>query len=501
MANLITLMASNGKEVEFYDDIRAKGGMKDVYFSPGNRYVVAFYRKSTDSGLKERLEVITGLYKDRIFNQVGGEYWQSVFCWPEAIVEFKGRIGIVVPFYSDDYFFKYGSKNNDMLELAGKEKESKWFTSPSNRSRFLDQRETGNWMHQVRVCLMVARAVRRLHSAGLAHSDLSYKNILSDPSTGKACLIDLDGLVVPGKYPPDVVGTPDFIAPECVITAHLDKSDPLRKLPSISTDEHALATFIYMYLLLRHPLRGDKVHDIHDPQRDDEAAMGVKALFIENPNDTSNSIKLENVRDAELPWKDTATLPYTITGPYLSALIERAFIDGLHHPANRPAADEWERALIKTVDLLQPCTNEDCSQKWYVFDNKTSPTCPFCKTPHKGKLPILNLYSCFHPEGSYQSEQHRLMVYKNQSLFSWHTNRDVIPNEKLSAEQKRRVGYFIFHGNEWLLVNEGLPDLYDVTNKTHIPVGDGVTMTDGMQLLTSRKQDGRLFIVQMIDPQ
>lgn len=499
MANLITLIASDGKEVEFYDEVRAKGGMKDIYFSPGNRYVVAFYRNNTDPGLKERLSVITGLYRERILNQSGGDYWQSVFCWPEAIVEYKGKLGIVVPFYSDDYFFKYGSKNNDMLELVGKEKESKWFTSPSNRSRFLDQREVGNWMHQVRVCLMVARAVRRLHSAGLAHSDLSYKNILSDPSTGKACLIDLDGLVVPGKYPPEVVGTPDFIAPECVMTAHLDKNNPQRKLPSIATDEHALATFIYMYLLLRHPLRGDKVHNINDPQLDEEAAMGANALFIESANDKSNCIKIENVRDAELPWKDTTALPYTITGPYLSALFTRAFVDGLHTPSNRPTADEWEHALIKTVDLLQPCTNEECNQKWYVFDNKTSPVCPFCKTQYEGRLPILNLYSCFHTEGSYQSEQHRLMVYKNQSLFKWHTNRDIIPNEKLSAEQKRRVGYFILHEDEWLLVNEGLPDLYDVKNKINVPIGSSIKLFDGMQILASRKNDGRLFIVQMIE--
>ncbi len=30
--------------------------------------------------------------------------------------------------------------------------------------------------------------------------------------------------------PPDVVGTPDFIAPEVIATQHLDKKDPKRKL-------------------------------------------------------------------------------------------------------------------------------------------------------------------------------------------------------------------------------------------------------------------------------
>ena len=33
----------------------------------------------------------------------------------------------------------------------------------------------------------------------------------ADPKLGHACIIDVDGLVVPGKYPPDVVGTPDLL--------------------------------------------------------------------------------------------------------------------------------------------------------------------------------------------------------------------------------------------------------------------------------------------------
>jgi serine/threonine protein kinase len=65
--------------------------------------------------------------------------------------------------------------------------------------------------------------LRRLHAAGLAHSDLSYKNVLVDPAGGNACIIDIDGLVVPGKFPPDVVGTPDFIAPEVIASQHLKR--------------------------------------------------------------------------------------------------------------------------------------------------------------------------------------------------------------------------------------------------------------------------------------
>ena len=496
MNKIVTLTAADGSKVEFEDEVKASGGMKDVYFSPQRDYVVGFFRGQADPATKERLAMITNIYRDRIYNQPGGGYWKKLFCWPTSMVEYKGRLGVVTPFYDPDFFFKYGSRNNDRLGIKGREKEGKWFASASNRAKFLDPRELGNWLHQLKVCLMIARAVRRMHAAGLAHSDLSYKNVLIDPTTGRACLIDMDGLVVPGKFPPDVVGTPDFIAPECVMTAHLDRHDPNRKLPSIATDQHALAVLIYMYLLFRHPLRGDKVNDLDDPQRDEELSMGANSLFIEHPTDPSNRVKIANLHATELPWRNTDHLPYRITGPYLADLFQRAFIDGLKSPQARPTADEWENALVKTVDLVQPCANPDCEQKWYVFDNKQRPLCPFCGTPYAGPLPVLNLYSSRH-EGNYRPDKHCLMVYSNQSLFPWHANRDIFPNEKLSDAQKKRVGYFVFHNNAWLLVNEGLPDLKDLSTQTPIPIGGKVVLEDGQQLLLSKEAGGRLVLVQM----
>ena len=43
MAQKITLKATDGSTVEFIDEIKAQGGVKDVYFSPDKSYVVAFY--------------------------------------------------------------------------------------------------------------------------------------------------------------------------------------------------------------------------------------------------------------------------------------------------------------------------------------------------------------------------------------------------------------------------------------------------------------------------
>lgn len=495
---IVRLKAHDGTSVEFVDEVKGSGGMKDCYFSPDRSYAVLFYRNPVDAAGKDRLNSIVGRYKDNIFNQAGGAYWEKLYCWPERMVEWNGRLGITAPFYARHYFFEYGSKNGDMLKIKGREKEGKWFASANNRSKFLDPRELGTWATHLRMCLMLARSVRRLHMAGLAHSDLSYKNVLIDPVGGNANIIDIDGLVVPGKFPPDVVGTPDFIAPEVIATTRLPRNDPNRKLPNIQTDCHALAVLIYMYLLYRHPLRGKKVHD-QDATRDEELSMGELALFVEDPNDASNRIKSQGVRPSELPWADTNARPYTLTGPYLSPLFLRAFTEGLKNPQARPSASEWESALIRTVDLLQPCTNPACEQKWYVFDNSNKPRCPFCGTSFRGLLPVLNLYHATHKPGEFRPDNHRLMVYTNQSLYLWHANRSIAPNERITPDQAQRMGYFVLHGDRWWLVNERLPGLYDASVKAPVPVGGKVELKHDQQILLAKGEGGRLLHVQMVD--
>ncbi|HBS7898092.1 TPA: kinase [Klebsiella pneumoniae] len=497
MANIITCKTKDGKTIQYVDEVIGSGSMKDVYFSPDKSYVVAFYHKPQNEQARERINMITGRYRQNIFEQTGGDYWKGLFCWPTDVVEHADKVGIVVPAYQQHFFFRYGSKNNDFLGIKGREKEGKWFASANNQNKFLDPRERGNTLNYLKVCILLTRAVRRMHAAGLCHSDLSYKNVLIDPELGHACIIDVDGLVVPGKYPPDVVGTPDFIAPEVVKTSHLPKDDPRRVLPSIATDRHALSVLIYMYLLFRHPLRGGKIHDIDDEVRDEALSMGERALFIEHPTDRSNAVKVNEVSSFSLPWADPQKIPYTIMGPYLKPLFDRAFIDGLHDPSKRPTADEWESALVKTVDLIQPCQNNDCDQKWYVFNGKTKPVCPYCGTPYKGKLPILNLYSS-RKAGTFRPDDHRLMVWSGQSLYAWHVNRLIAPNERTTDEQKKRVGYFVFHNDQWWLVNEGLSGLISLPDRKTVGIGEKLLLEDNTQFILSSEDGGRLVVVQLV---
>lgn len=207
MADIVKLTASDNTQVEFINEISAQGGMKDMYWCPGKKEVVLFFREKIDANSKDRLNNIVGLYRERIFNQMGGEYWKNLFCWPTKLVEWNGKFGLVCPAYDAHFFFADGP-------FKGKEKNGKWFASAKLRNRHLRPQDKGTWLSHFHMLIKIARAVKRLHAAGLAHSDLSYNNVLLDPAGGNACIIDCDTLVVPGKYPPEVVGTPDFIAPD-----------------------------------------------------------------------------------------------------------------------------------------------------------------------------------------------------------------------------------------------------------------------------------------------
>jgi serine/threonine protein kinase len=498
-SNIVSLTARDGTQIQFdAGEAIGSGAMKDVYFSPDKSYVVGFFRKEQDRNSSERLEKIVDVYAKQLFEKEGGENLKKLFCWPTHIVEWdhKGihKLGVVAPTYRSNFFFSSG-------RFKGKEKEGKWFASPKLRNKILEDDQKGTWLSYLQICIKIARAVKRMHAAGLAHSDLSYKNVLVDPLKGDACIIDIDGLVVPGKYPPDVVGTPDFIAPEVLETVSLPKTDPNKKVPSILTDRHALAVLIYMYLLYRHPLRGGMVCDPDDSARDEELSMGREALFVEHPADTRNRPKVNNLDKFELPQGDVEKLPYTLCGPFLAQLFEKAFIDGLHDPSKRPSADDWEKALIKTVDLIQPCQNPQCHEKYFVFDNSKKPKCPFCGTLYKGELPILNFYYRPRPTESFRYENYRLMVFSKQSLYKWHIDKNIHPNEKLADADKKPVGDFHLHKGKWILVNRAMDELYDVSdadNHKKIAIGSSVELTEGRKILFGKDPSYRLCVVQIV---
>jgi serine/threonine protein kinase len=469
----------DGTIIEYFPDPIGEGVMKQVYLTGDKSSVICFYKDlsaGSDDNRLRRLEKILNSYNPTIGKN--GEYFRNLFCWPTGIVV-QPRLGIITPIYPKNYFFTTGN-------LTGKEKESTWFVKPTLRL-MLPEAERGNWINYFQICIRLARAVRRLHQAGLAHSDLSNKNVLIDPSSGQCRIIDIDSLVVPSLFPPDVLGTRGYIAPEVLATIHLPLSDSKRQHPSVTTDQHALAVLIYQYLLSRHPLEGPKTYPAASAEEQERLEMGSKALFIEDPTDTSN-------RPQDLK------LISTVLGSHLSQLFQRAFINGLRLSHERPAAIEWERGLVKTWDLLYPCQNSHCSSGWFILHDIANVKCPFCDSKIKGVIPILRLRKESRP-GLWMLDS-QVVVYDKLSLFKSHVFDNAFPGEEADKEPQ---AYCAFFENKWLFINQNLTSLTSPSGQKVAPAprrgqpGEAIELRDGVQFKLSQEKHGRMIEVQMIN--
>ena len=448
-----------------------RGGMKYTYFAPDKSYVVQFFNNpmiAADPNTHKRLEAIIGKYNPTRPEAEGGapgsskamaEYFSAKFCWPTAIVR-SPEFGVVCPAYPSNFFFTEDAST--VIPLKGKDKRSKWFTSYRNR-QYLEPEEIGDFRSMLQMSISLARSIRRMLQAGLAHSDLSCNNVLIDPKSGSCVVIDIDSLVVPGLFPPEVVGTHGYIAPEVLETLELPPGDPNRKLPCAYTDLHALAVLLYEYLLMRHPLEGPKIYSPSSPEEDDYLAFGPRATFIEDPHDTSN-------RPADLP------LTIHDLGPYLETLFLRAFVDGLHHPNDRPTAMEWEKGLVKTWDLLHPCENPDCAAKWFILHDTRHPVCPFCGTRVKRENIVrLRLKSPLRGRVGQWMHAGEVDVYHNMPLFKWHIMADAFPDEKADREM---LAYVCKYQGQWLLVNHKIQGMTSPRGNL-VPIGQAVLLRDG----------------------
>ena len=475
-----TATLADGSTIEYIPEVIGEGGEKVVYFSKDKKFVVCLY-KDADPGRRQRLDEILGAYNPTAAGQSCADYWRTLFCWPTAIVV-KPKLGVVAPVYPDNFFFP---KDDPDAFFAGQEKEGGWFVKPKARAmlRSLAPDQLGTLRTNLALVIRLARAVRKLHTAGLAHSDLSYKNVLVDPKTGTAIIIDVDSLVVRGLFPPTVIGTPGFIAPEVLKTQHLKLDDPQRQNPSISTDRHALASLIYQYLLLRDPLDGPKIHDA-DPNKDELLKLGANALFTEHPTDRSNR---------------SVSLKPTIAalGPYLEPLFIQTFVNGLHVPSERALAHDWEQALVRTFNILVPCVNVSCEAKFFPCWSKAKPVCPFCGARHTVPFPVLVLMKQAR-QGNWTPEC-ELSCFRGVTIMAHHVFANVHPGENVSEKERIPLATVDFINGQWAMINHGLTSMLSASGNRVQP-GQATLLTPGTRVQLSQDPHGRLAEVLWVQP-
>lgn len=447
----------SGATIEVDDRPIGEGAEKAVFKSADDRLAVYFFKSdsvTTDGdpttslpNRRRRLEAVRGKFNPTV-GHPSAEFWKDHYCWPLDLIArnqalppalaangphqlqlLNPPLGFVAPLYPAHFFF------SDKRNGKRREKKPNWFSSPKNRRNVVPPEEQGNLRHYLLACARLARAIRRLHQAGLAHSDLSCNNVLVDPKHGEAMIIDVDSLVVPDVAPPTVIGTQGYIAPE--VLAERSQTNGAKYQPGINTDRHALAVLIYELLLGRHPLEGRRIH-ADDPQLNAHLRYGAEALFIEHPTQTANSLKTP------------PAVPIARLGPYLEKLFLKTFVDGLHQPSKRASAQEWEIALYKTLDLLHPCPG---GKDWTILVPGLPPTCMHTRKPIGYSVPFGTFIELDH-KGNETRTDHTIILFDGAPLCRWHLQSGLWPDERIrrpiSAEAR-----CVFHRatRRWLLEN------------------------------------------------
>jgi len=395
------------------DDNAKIGGEGSVYFSVDGKYAVKIYHETVPQR-EVLLKKIMRLFKTLPADQ------EKFILPPLALVdthEGKEATGFIMR--------RVDAQFEELIYLM---------MSPVKAASYFERGYT--WAHYLRLTRSITNALVVLHGKGCAHTDIHYKNFLVNIDSGEAVMLEMDGVVVRGFLPPQVMGMYGFMAPEILKDG---------ASPSERTDRHSLAVLILYTLLFRNPLQPLVEYD-SDPNESDKLGWGKYALFSEHPSDNKN-----RPSNLGIPLYQNGALSYKMLPPSLQKLTERALIDGLFAPEKRPSSREWEEALAHSIDELWKC--EVCHQYFpypYWIPSLSKRMCPFCGTVVKYLPLIVEVYEKRWKD-NFSFIGKRIVLSNGFKIF----DDMIIPNHKppFSRKDSKIVGEIIWLHNKYGILN------------------------------------------------
>lgn len=229
-----------------------------------------------------------------------------------------------------------------LKDLYEKDKRSAFF--------FTHYLNTGGLRKRLYSLSRVALVLMRLHSRGLAYSDLSHNNIfINNDEIPLVYLIDADNIEY-DKTNRGIVYTPDYEVPEVV------KGES----NSLYSDIYSFAILSFITLTTTHPFKGQGIKEADWDSDEKETKEQWQLPWIEDSNDDSN--------------KSSAGLRASLTiTKELDLLFHQVFENGKQDKYKRPTLPLWIEALEKAAAKTIKCNN--CNMSYYddIFD-----VCPYC---------------------------------------------------------------------------------------------------------------------------
>ncbi len=230
-------------------------------------------------------------------------------------------------------------------------------------------------------------------------------------------------------------------------------------------------------------------------------ALGTEGLLVDPPSDSPSDA-------ASLPAGEKGAgarlWPTQLLGPQLAELLGRALGAGSQvqaATASQPTADEWSDALKRLADRVVACSSADCSGGFFPLSDGVAPVCPWCHAPLelRDHTPVLHLYQEL-DQARYEPEPHSWIAgTEGRKLYPWHTSKEVAVASSMEGRAMAEVEY---NDGIWGLRNRGLTELRVIRNgrvERVVPIGDVVTLHDGLTLLLAPSPSGRAIVVSRFD--
>lgn len=156
-------------------------------------------------------------------------------------------------------------------------------------------------------------------------------------------------------------------------------------------------------------------------------------------------------------------------------------------------------AMARLADRVVACTREGCRERVPLADG-VAPVCPRCgeALQLRDHTPVLHLYE-ERGEARYEPAADGWIAgTEGRKLYPWHCARDVAaPGDDEGAEQEA-VAEVQYDDGLWGLRNHGLAELRVIRNgrtERVVPIGEVVTLHDGLTLLLGPAPHGRALVV------
>jgi hypothetical protein len=277
----------------------------------------------------------------------------GVIAWPlDLLYEQNKLIGFVMPRVSFDssllqiYAYKH----------PGIDKDYAYF--PSVIARLV-------------VGINLASTLFELHKAGYVVGDLNHENFGINRKTAQISIVDCDSFHITDNNG-NIMRTngimPGYASPEIIHHCNIERKNKrpyaLDKvaLPTFSKQSDFFCLAVHIFRLLMngfHPFLGVQVN-----------AVGSNAApFLNNEGiERNNYVFKPGLRPSAVACLRSNEIP-----PKITALFNRAFLDGHTNPNNRPTAEEWYKVLNEYMGMLTQCSSNSKHQ----YYNRLG-YCPYC---------------------------------------------------------------------------------------------------------------------------